>query len=69
MNKNQLATFCYVGTSSELHKPTTDTVNPAYDTITDENCTKTVGEPISYYEEVNKSPVVKMTQNPAYAAP
>ena len=57
-----------LGTSSELHKPTNDTVNPAYHTITDDY-KKPVGEPISYYEEVNKPPDVKMTQNPAYAVP
>ena len=61
---------CYflLGTSSELHKPTKDTVNPAYHTITDDY-KKPVGEPISYYEEVKKPPEVKMTQNPAYAVP
>ena len=57
----------YVGTSSELHKPTKDTTNPAYHTITDDyNKTET---PISYYEKVNVSSNVKMTPNPAYAVP
>ena len=56
----------YVGTSSELCKPTKDTINPVYHTITDE---QPVGEPVRYYEEVNKPSEVKMTPNPAYAIP
>ena len=59
----------HVGASSELHKPTKDTVNPAYHTITDDHFKKPVEKPISYYEEVNISSDVKMTQNPAYAMP
>ena len=58
-----------VGTSSELHKPTKDTINPAYHTITGDHCKKPVEEPVSYYEEVKKPSEVKMTQNPAYAVP
>ena len=62
--------FCYIhiGTSSELHKPSKDTVNPLYHTITDDHCKKPVEEPVSY-EEVNISPELKMTPNPAYAVP
>ena len=59
----------YVGTSLELHGPTKDTINPAYHTITDDHSKKSVEEPISYYEEVNRSPEVKVTPNPAYAVP
>ena len=57
--------YCFIlciGTS-QLHKPTKDTVNPAYHTITDDHRKKPVGEPVSYYEEVNKPP------DPAYAVP
>ena len=61
--------FYFAGASLELHKPTKDTVNPAYWTVTDDNFNKPVKEPVSYYEEVNKPPEVKMTQNPAYAVP
>ena len=65
--------MCYhnVGTSLELHSPTKDTINPAYHTITDDRSKKSVEEPISYYGEVNRSPEVKMTPNPAaaYAVP
>ena len=59
-----------VGTSLELHNPTKDTINPAYhtSTITDDHSKKSLGEPISYYEQV-KPPEVKMTPNPAYAVP
>ena len=62
--------YCYIhiGTSSELHKPTKDTINPAYYTITDDLRKKTVEEPVSY-EDVNRSPDVKITPNPAYAVP
>ena len=58
-----------IGTSSELHKPTKDTVNPAYHTITDDHFKKPVEKSISYYVEVNipVSSDVEMTQNPAYA--
>ena len=53
-----------------LHKPTEDTINPAYHTIiTNYDYRNSIEEPISYYEEVNKPPEVKMTQNPAYAVP
>ena len=65
-------TMCYhnVGTSLELHSPTKDTINPAYHTITDDHSKKSVGESISYYEEVKRPPAeVKMTPNPAYAVP
>ena len=55
-----------VGTSLELHGPTKDTINPAYHTITDDHSKR---EPVSYYEEVNRPPEVKMTPNPAYAVP
>ena len=64
--------MCYhnVGTSLELHGPTKDTINPAYHTITDDHSKKSVGEPISYYEEVKRPPAeVKITPNPAYAVP
>ena len=57
----------HVGTSSELHKPTEDMINPAYYTSTDHCYKHSVGEPISYYEEVIISPQIKMTLNPAYA--
>ena len=55
----------------EIHKPTVDTINPAYFTVTDNYKTEPEEEPINYYEEVNRSrPLdVKMTQNPAYAVP
>ena len=59
----------YVGTSLELHSPTKDTINPAYHTITDDHSKISVEKPISYYEEVNTPPEVKMTPNPAYAIP
>ena len=59
-----------VGTSLELHGPTKDTINPAYHTITDDRSKKSVGEPISYYEEVKIPPEeVKMTSNPALCCP
>ena len=62
--------MCYnVGTSLELHSPTKDTINPAYYTITDDYSKKSAAEPISYYEEVNRPPEVKMTPNPAYVVP
>ena len=57
--------FCYTHIGTELHKPTKDTVNPVYHTVTDD-CKKPVEEPVSY-EDVNKPPEVKMTQNPSYA--
>ena len=62
--------FCYtgIGTSSELHKPTKDTINPAYHTITGDHCKEPIEEPVSY-EDVNTPAQVKMTQNPAYALP
>ena len=59
----------YVGTSSDLHRPTKDIVNPAYHNVTDDHFKKPVEKPISYYEEVNISSDVKMTPNPAYAVP
>ena len=64
-----------VGTSLELHSPTElhgpskDTINPAYHTITDDHSKKSLGKPISYYEEVNRPPEVKMRPNQAYAVP
>ena len=59
----------YIGTLSELYKPTNDTSNPAYHAITDDYKIPT-GEPtISYYEEVNVSPEVKLTPDLVYAAP
>ena len=60
-----------IGTSSELHKPTNDTVNPAYHTITDDCFKKPVEKSISCYVEVNipVSSDVEMTQNPTYAIP
>ena len=69
LNRNQLY-FWYagIGTSSELHKPIKDTINPAYHTITGDHCKKPVEEPVTY-EEVNTTLEVKMTQNPAYALP
>ena len=56
--------MCYhnVGTSLELHSTTKDTINPAYHTITDDHSKRSLGEPISYYEEVNRPPEVKMHQ-------
>ena len=62
--------YMYTGISSELGKPTKDTVNPLYDTstITDDH-KKEVPKPDVYYEEVNISSDVKMTKNPAYAIP
>ena len=61
--------FYYIGTSSELYKPTNDTINPAYHAITDDYKIS-IGEPIiSYYEEVNVSPEVKITPDLVYAAP
>ena len=53
----------YVGTFSGLHKSTKDTINPLY---TDDHCKKPVEEVTTYYEEMDISPEVKMTQNPAY---
>ena len=68
MNKN-----CYlhnnIGTSLELHSPTKDTINPAYHTITDDHSKKSAEEPVTYYEDVNRPPEVKMTSNPAYSVP
>ena len=58
-----------VGTSLELHSPTKDTINPAYHTITDDHSKRSAEESVSYYEEVNRPPEVKMTPNPAYAVP
>ena len=52
-----------VGISLELHSPTKDTINPAYHTITDDHSKRSA---VSYYEEVNRPPEVKMTPNPAY---
>ena len=72
LNKNYviIRTYViYVGTSLELHSPTKDTINPAYHTITDDHSKKPVEEPIGYYEDVNRPPEVKMTNNPAYAVP
>ena len=62
--------FCYtcIGKSSELRKPTKDTINPAYRTITGDHCKEPIEEPVGY-EEVKKPAEVKMTQNPAYALP
>ena len=58
----------YVGTSAELHKPTKDTINPAYYYTNNDDYKKSVVESDSYnYEEVNIPPEVKMTKNPAYA--
>ena len=59
-----------IGTT-EIHKPTVDTINPAYHTVTENYKAEPEEESISYYEEVNRSrPLdVKMTQNPAYAVP
>ena len=57
-----------VGTSSELHKPTQCTINPAYHTITGDHCKEPIGEPVNY-EDVNVPPEVKMTQNTPYAVP
>ena len=70
----------YVGNSSlfimlcigtvEIHKPTEDTINPAYHTvITNYDYRNSLEEPVSYYEEVTKLPEVRMTQNPAYVVP
>ena len=59
----------YIGTSLELHGPTKDTINPAYHTITDDHSKRSAEEPVSYYEDVNKPPEVKMTSNPAYSVP
>ena len=66
----------YIGTSLDLHSPTKhphgptkDTINPAYHIITDDQFKKSAEEPISYYEEVNKSAELNMTPNPAYAVP
>ena len=49
----------------------TGTVNPVYHIVTNSHYkeTKLAEEPNSYYEEVNKPPEVKMTLDPAYAAP
>ena len=58
--------YC-IGISSELYKPTNDTINPAYHAITDDYKLLT-GEP-NYYEEVNVSPEVKLTPDLVYAAP
>ena len=58
-----------VGTSLDLHDPTKDTINPAYHTITDDHSKRSTEEPVSYYEDVNRPPEVKMTPNPAYAIP
>ena len=55
--------------SLEIHGSTKDTINPAYHTITDDHLKKPVEGPISYYEEVNRPPEVKMTPNPACAVP
>ena len=54
-----------VGTSLELHSPTKGTINPAYHIITDDHCKRSAEEPVSYYEEVNRPPEVKMAPNPA----
>ena len=59
----------HVETPLELHKPTKDTINPAYCTITDDSYKHSVGKLISYYEEVNIPPEVKITSNPAYRVP
>ena len=59
----------HVETSLELHKPMQDITNPAYCTITDDSYKHSVGKPISYHEEVNIPPEVKMTPNPAYSVP
>ena len=56
----------YVGTSSGLHKSTKDITNPLY---TDDHCKKPVEKVTSAYEEIDITPEVKMTQNPAYAVP
>ena len=52
----------------KIHGPTKDTVNPAYNTITDDQSKRSVEEPISYYviEDLNRSAGVKMSPNPAY---
>ena len=55
-----------VGTFLELHSPTKDTINH---TITDDHSKRSVEEPVSYYEDVNRPPEVKKTPNPAYAVP
>ena len=60
--------YC-IGTSSELYKPTNDTINPAYRAITDDYKISIEEPIISYYEQVNVSPEVKLTPDPAYAAP
>ena len=58
-------------TTLELHNPSTDeeVTNPAYHTITDDHCKKSVERPIGYYAEVIIPTQVKMTPNPAYAVP
>ena len=56
----------HVETSLELHKPTKDTINPAY---CDDSYKHSVGKLIGYYEEVNIPPEVKITPNPAYRVP
>jgi len=50
---------------SEPQKPTEDTINPLYHTVTiaDHRSKK------PYYAEVLIPPEVKMTPNPAYAVP
>ena len=61
-----------LGKSSELYKPTSeDLINPIYDisTISYGRSKKSVKQPKSNYDDVNRYPEVKMTSNPAYAVP
>jgi len=51
---------------SAPQSPTQDTINPLYNTTTDDHPKKPV---VSHYAEVLIPPEVKMTQNPAYAMP
>ena len=58
-------------TTLELQNLSTDeeVTNPAYYTITDDHCKKSVERTIGYYAEVIIPTQVKMTPNPAYAVP
>ena len=73
VNSNYACIYINIGTFLDLHDlgPTIDTVNPVYHIVTNSHYkeTKLAEEPNSYYEEVNKPPEVKMTLDPAYAAP
>ena len=69
MHYHNVGTSLELHSTTNLHGPTKDTINPAYHTITDDHSKKSLGEPISYYEEVNRPPEVKMIPNPAYAVP